>query len=94
MNNKLTEPVGWKLLFPGVNQDAIAIAIAAKMGIHAADSANFAMNAASCGAVRKAVNRKMKAVRRSKQGLADADTVRDAQATMESLRAKEEGRGR
>jgi len=36
----------------------------------------------------------MKAVRRSKQGLADADTLRDAQAPMESLREEEEGKDR
>lgn len=86
MNNNLT------VLFLGANQDAIATA--AKMSIHSADSANFAMNAASYGAVQEAMNRKMKAVRRSKQGLADADTLRDAQAPMESLREEEEGKDR
>jgi len=87
-----TEAYDWKFLFLGANQDAIATA--AKMSIHAADSANFAMNAASYGAVQEAMNRKMKAVRRSKQGLADADTLRDAQAPMESLREEEEGKDR
>jgi uncharacterized protein YegL len=87
-----TQAYDWKFLFLGANQDAIATA--AKMSIHAADSSNFAMNAASYGAVQEAMNRKMKAVRRMKQGLADEATVRDAQAPMESLREEEEGKER
>ncbi len=87
-----TEKYEWKFLFLGANQDAIATA--AKMNIHAADASNFAMEAGSYGAVNEAVNRKLKAVRRMKQGLADAATVRDAAAPMESLREEEEDRKR
>ncbi|MDP3849315.1 MAG: VWA domain-containing protein [Luteolibacter sp.] len=87
-----TQAYDWKFLFLGANQDAIATA--AKMSIHAADASNFAMDAGSYGAVNEAVNRKMKAVRRMKQGMADDATVRDAEAPMESLREEEEGRNR
>jgi len=83
-----TDAYAWKFLFLGANQDAIATA--AKMSIAAADSSNFAVNADSYAAVQEAVNRKMKALRRIKQGLADADTVNDAVASMESLRDEEE----
>jgi hypothetical protein len=44
--------------------------------------------------MQEAMNRKMKAVRRMKQGLADDATVRDAQAPMETLREEEEGKNR
>jgi uncharacterized protein YegL len=87
-----TEQYDWKFLFLGANQDAIATA--AKMSIHAADAANFSMTAASYGATQQAVNRKLKAVRRMKQGMADEATVRDARAAMETLRLEEEGKDR
>jgi uncharacterized protein YegL len=86
-----SEAYGWKFLFLGANQDAIATA--AKMNIHAADSSNFAMTSTSYGAVQEAVNRKMKGMRRMKQGLADEAAVRDATASMESLREDEEDKG-
>lgn len=82
----------WKFLFLGANQDAIATA--AKMNIRAADSANFAMNAASYSAVNEAMNRKMRGVRLMKQGMADEAATRDAEAPMESLREEEEGKDR
>lgn len=87
-----TDQYEWKFLFLGANQDAIATA--GRMSIAAADSSNFAMDAASYGAVNDALNRKMKAIRRMKQGLADAATVQDAAAPMESLREEEEGKER
>jgi uncharacterized protein YegL len=87
-----TEKYDWKFLFLGANQDAIATA--AKMNIHAADAANFSMTAASYGATQGAVNRKLKAVRRMKQGMADESAVRDAQAAMETLRKEEEDKDR
>lgn len=87
-----TEHYDWKFLFLGANQDAIATA--GRMNIHAADSSNFAMDAHSYGAGQDALNRKMKALRRMKQGLADAATVEDAAAPMESLREEEEGKQR
>lgn len=83
-----TDVYEWKFLFLAANQDAIATA--AKMSIRAADSSNFSMNAASYGAVNEAMNRKMSAVRRMKRGLTDAETLRDAEAPMESLRQEEE----
>jgi hypothetical protein len=82
----------WKFLFLGANQDAIATA--SKMSIHAADASNFAVSGPSYDSVNEAVNRKMKAVRRMKQGLADAADLRDATAPMESLREEEENRRR
>jgi uncharacterized protein YegL len=87
-----TEKYDWKFLFLGANQDAIATA--AKMSIHAADAANFSMNAASYGATQQAVNRKLRAVRRMKQGMTDEATVRDAQVAMETLRMQEEDKDR
>ena len=87
-----TEKYQWKFLFLGANQDALATA--AKMSIVNADASNFAMDANSVGAVNEALNRKMKAIRRMKQGLADAASVHDAEAPMESLREEEEGRER
>jgi hypothetical protein len=87
-----TGTYGWKFLFLGANQDAIATA--GRMSINAADSSNFAMDADSYGAISEALNRKMKALRRIKQGLADANTVHDAEAPMESLREEEEGKDR
>ncbi len=87
-----TEKYQWKFLFLGANQDALATA--AKMSIVSADASNFAMDAHSYGAVNDALNRKMKAIRRMKQGLADAASVHDAEAPMESLRDEEEGRER
>lgn len=87
-----TENYEWKFLFLGANQDAIATA--GKMNIQANDTSNFSMEANSYGAVNDALNRKMKAIRRMKQGLADEATVRDAEAPMESLREEEEGRER
>ncbi len=84
-----TDQNEWKFLFLAANQDAIATA--GRMSIHAADSSNFAMDAVSYGAVNDALNRKMKAIRRIKQGLTDAATVYDAAAPMESLREEEEG---
>ena len=50
------------------------------------------MDEVSYGAVQEAVNRKMKALRRMKQGLADEATVRDAEAPMADLRQEEEDR--
>jgi uncharacterized protein YegL len=87
-----TEKYEWKFIFLGANQDAIATA--GRMSIHATDTSNFAMDANSYGAVNDALNRKMKAIRRMKQGLADAATVHDAAAPMESLREEEEGKDR
>lgn len=80
----------WKFLFLGANQDAIATA--GRMNIQAADSSNFVMESRSYGAGQEALNRKMKALRRMKRGVADADTVRDAQAPMDCLREEEEGK--
>lgn len=85
-----TKNYDWKFLFLGANQDAIATA--GRMNIHAADSSNFAMEAKSYGAGQEALNRKMKALRRMKQGLADVDTIRDAHAPMDCLREEEEGK--
>ena len=85
-----TDQFDWKFLFLGANQDAIATA--GKMSIHAADSANFAMDVGSYGAVQDALSRKMKSIRRMKQGLTDPATLHDAAAPMESLREEEEGR--
>ncbi len=82
----------WKFLFLGANQDAIATA--GRMSIHAADSSNFAMDAHSYGAVKDALNRKMSALRRVKQGLRDAATLNDAEAPLETLREDEEGKSR
>ena len=87
-----TKKYGWKFLFLGANQDAIATA--GRMSIQAADSSNFAMDAQSYGAANSALNRKMSAIRRMKQGLDDAATVNDAEAPMEQLRDEEEGKGR
>lgn len=87
-----TEKYQWKFLFLGANQDALATA--AKMSIFRADASNFAMDANSVGAVNDALNRKMKAIRRMKQGLVDEASLRDAEAPMESLREEEEGRER
>ena len=87
-----TEKYQWKFLFLGANQDALATA--AKMSIVNADASNFAMDANSVGAVNEALNRKMKAIRRMKQGLVDEASLRDAEAPMESLREEEEGKER
>jgi hypothetical protein len=87
-----TEQYDWKFLFLGANQDAIATA--GRLSIQAADSSNFAMHSASYGAVNDALGRKMKAIRRMKQGHQDADTVRDAEAPLESLREEEENKER
>ena len=87
-----TETYQWKFLFLGANQDAIATA--GRMSIQAADSSNFAMHSKSYGAVSDALSRKMKAMRRVKQGLADEASVHDAEAPMESLREDEEGKER
>jgi hypothetical protein len=87
-----TEKYQWKFLFLGANQDAIATA--GRMSIQEADSSNFAMESNSYGAVNEAINRKIKAIRRMKQGSADADVLRDLQAPMESLREEEEGKER
>jgi hypothetical protein len=87
-----TETYAWKFLFLGANQDAIATA--GRMSIHAADSSNFAMDSNSYGAVNEAINRKMKAIRRMKQGLADAAALHDLEAPLESLREEEEGKER
>lgn len=87
-----TEKYQWKFLFLGANQDALATA--AKMSIVSTDAANFAMDAHSYGSVNDALNRKMKAIRRMKQGLVDAASAHDAEAPMESLREEEEGRER
>ena len=86
-----TENYRWKFLFLGANQDAIATA--GRMSIHAADAASFQANAASYSAVNDAMARKLKAVRRMKQGLVDEEVMRDAAASMESLR-EEEARGK
>ncbi len=83
-----TDHYQWKFLFLGANQDAIATA--GRMNIHAMDSSNFNPNAASYGAVQDALSRKMKALRHLKQGLSDAETLHDAAAPMEALRAEEE----
>ena len=87
-----TEKYQWKFLFLGANQDAIATA--GRMNIRAADSSNFAMDSNSYGAVNEAINRKMKAIRRMKQGLVDDTILRDLDASMESLRTEEEGKER
>ena len=84
-----TETYGWRFLFLGANQDAIATA--GRISIQAADSADFAMEAKSYGAVNEAINRKMKALRRMKQGLADDLAVRDAGASLSDLREEEQG---
>lgn len=83
-----TENYQWKFLFLGANQDAIATA--GRMSIQAADAANFQATAASYSAVNDAMARKLKAVRRMKQGLVDEEVMRDAAASMESLREEEE----
>lgn len=87
-----TEKYQWKFLFLGANQDAIATA--ARMNIRAVDSSNFAMESNSYGAVNEAINRKMKAIRRMRQGLVDDTILRDMNASMESLREEEEGKER
>lgn len=87
-----TEKYQWKFLFLGANQDAIATA--ARMNIRAVDSSNFAMESNSYGAVNEAINRKMKAIRRMRQGLVDDTILRDLDASMESLREEEEGKER
>ncbi len=87
-----TEVYGWRFLFLGANQDAIATA--GRMSIAAADSSNFTMDSNSYSAVNEAVNRKMKAIRRMKQGRVDAATLQDLEAPMESLREEEEGKKR
>ena len=87
-----TEVYGWRFLFLGANQDAIATA--SQLGIGAADSSNFAMDAHSYGAVKDALARKMSAIRRIQQGLRDEATLHDAAAPLESLRQDEEDKPR
>ena len=83
-----TEKYQWQFLFLGANQDAIATA--GRMNIHAANTANFAMNEHSYHSSKSALSRKMSAVRRRSQGDNDANTVHDAEAPLESLREEEE----
>jgi Mg-chelatase subunit ChlD len=85
-----TETYDWKFLFLGANQDAIATA--GRMSIEAADSSNFSMDAKSYGAGQKALHRKMSAIRRMKQGLADEAALHDAAASMDKIREEEEGK--
>lgn len=82
----------WRFLFLGANQDAIATA--GRMSIPAADSSNFTMDAHSYLATKGALNRKMGAIRRMKQGQKDAATVNDAEAPLESLRDEEQDKPR
>lgn len=86
-----TEKYQWQFMFLGANQDAIATA--GRMNIHAANTTNFAMNEHSYTSSKGALSRKMSAVRRRSQGDADANTVHDAEAPLESLREEEERRG-
>ncbi|MEY3897892.1 MAG: hypothetical protein RLZZ214_3413 [Verrucomicrobiota bacterium] len=83
-----TEKYQWQFMFLGANQDAIATA--GRMNIHAANTTNFAMTEHSYTSSKGALSRKMSAVRRRSQGDADANTVRDAEAPLESLREEEE----
>ena len=62
------------------------------MSIHAADSSNFSMDAKSYDAGQKALHRKMSAIRRMKQGLADEATLPDAAASMDKIREEEAGK--
>jgi hypothetical protein len=52
------------------------------------------MESNSYEAVNEAINRKMKAIRRMRQGLVDETILRDLDASMESLREEEEGKER
>ena len=80
----------WQFLFLGANQDAIATA--GRMNIQAGNTANFAMNEHSYSSSKGALSRKMSAFRRRSQGDADAATLHDAAAPLESLREEEERR--
>jgi Mg-chelatase subunit ChlD len=86
-----TEKYQWQFMFLGANQDAIATA--GRMNIPATNTTNFAMNEHSYTSSKGALSRKMSAVRRRSQGESDANTVRDAEAPLESLREEEERRG-
>jgi hypothetical protein len=88
--SKLTQEDGWKFLFLGANQDAIATA--GRMSIDQGNTANFAMEENSYHAAKGALSRKMNAFRRHSQGADDAETVREVEASLESLRDEEEGR--
>lgn len=85
-----TDTYSWRFLFLGANQDAIATA--GRMSIHAMDSSNFSMDAKSFSAGQSALHRKMSAIRRMKQGLADEATLHDAAASMDKIREEEEGK--
>ncbi len=87
-----SEVYQWRFLFLGANQDAIATA--GRMSIQQADSSNFSMDAHSYGSAKSALHRKMSAIRRVKQGLSDAATVNDSEASLESLREQEEDKPR
>lgn len=87
-----TDQYQWQFLFLGANQDAIATA--SRMGIHSSNSANFAMNDESYGAVKDALIRKMSSVRRRKMGYSDPATIHDEKASLETLRQEEERRRR
>lgn len=88
--SKLTEEDQWSFLFLGANQDAIATA--GRMNIDRGNTANFSMEENSYHAAKGALSRKMSAFRRRSQGATDAETVREAEAPLESLRDEEEGR--
>lgn len=85
-----TEKYQWQFLFLGANQDAIATA--ARMSIRAGNTANFAMTGESYGSSKSALSRKMSAFRRTSQGETDAQTVNDAEASLEAMREEEERR--
>lgn len=86
-----TEKYQWEFMFLGANQDAMATA--GRMSIKASHSANFCKTDSSYAASKGALSRKMSAVRRRSQGESDANTVHDAEASLDSMREEEERKG-
>jgi hypothetical protein len=84
------EELNWEFLFLGANQDAIATAANMNVGVHT--SSNVVFTHEAIVAAKRALSRKVRAMRMRESGSQDAQAVADEAASMADLVKDEEGK--
>lgn len=87
-----TDKYAWEFLFLGASEDAIATA--AKMNIHAANSSSFVADDAGQHAAMASFSRKTLATRAKKSGHATLQELADADAPLENILREEDQKRR